>query len=340
MHTLNIAITGLGSVGQQIVKLLASRHDYYLRQYQYDVRLVGVCTSNGGRISEQGLSVEDALSTVTHTRGLTGLKFINTVPADVLIEAGPTNLNNGEPGLTYIRNALSRRMKVICLSKGALVHDVSGLIELARQQGTLLLMSGATGSALPTMDLLQVCVAGCYIRQVKAILTGTTNMILSEMMDTGCSFQEALNKAQELGIAEADPSLDTQGWDTANKCIIIANSVFDAKVKVTDIQRDGIEQVTQDHIIQWKEANLTPRLIGVINHHGDNCQISVKLELFPKNHPFASVHGRMKAMLVETAEMGELFVMGGASNLLATAAAALKDLELIIRTMSVAKASS
>lgn len=340
MHILKVAITGLGSVGQQIIKLMASRHDYYLSQYRYDVRLVGVCTSDGGRISEQGLSVEDALSRGSHTRGLTGLEFINTVPADVLIDAGPTNLSSGEPGLTYIRNALSRSMKVVCLSKGALVHDVSGLRELAQQQGTLLLMSGATGSALPTMDLLQVCVAGCYIKQVKAILTGTTNMILSEMMDTGCSFKEALNKAQELGIAEADPSLDTQGWDTANKCIIIANSIFDAKVKVTDIQREGIEHITQDHIIQWKEADLTPRLVGLINNNGDNCKISVKLELFPKNHPLASVHGRMKAMMVETAEMGELFVVGGASNLLATAAAALKDLELIIRTMSVVKASS
>lgn len=335
MRILKVAISGLGSVGQQIVKLLAARHDYYLSKYQYDVRIVGVCASKSGLISEQGLSLEQILAKSQHTPGLTGITFINDVPADILIEAGPTDLKTGEPGLSYIRTALSRQMKVVCLSKGALVHDVAGLMQLARQHATSLLISGATASALPTMDLLQVSLAGCHIKQVKAILTGTTNMILSEMMDTDCSFDEALQKAQRLGIAEADSSLDTHGWDTANKITIIANAVFDAKVKVTEINRDGIEHVTQEHIRKWKLANLTPRLIGIINNDSPQREVAVKLELFPQHHPFAAVNGRMKAIHVDTDEMGEMFVMGGASDLQATAAAALKDLELIIRAMAV-----
>lgn len=334
MAILNVAIAGLGSVGQQIVQLLSSRHDYYLTKYHYDVRIVGVCTSKGGLISEQGLTQQQILTKSQHTAGLTGITFINTVPADILIEAGPTDLTTGEPGLSYIRTALARQMKVVCLSKGALVHDVTGLMQLARQHSSSLLISGATASALPTMDLLQISLAGCHVKQVKAILTGTTNMILSEMMDTGCSFDEALLKAQRLGIAEADSSLDTHGWDTANKITIIANAVFDAKVKVTEINRDGIEHVTQQHINKWKAANLTPRLIGIINNDSPQPEVAVKLELFPQNHPFAAVNGRMKAIHVDTDEMGEMFVMGGASDLQATAAAALKDLEQIIRALA------
>ncbi|MFN3880916.1 MAG: hypothetical protein ACK4L8_05770 [Nitrincola lacisaponensis] len=335
MHILKVAISGLGSVGQQLAKLLVSRHHYYLDKYQYDVRIVGVCSSKSGIIAEQGLSLEAVLDKSQHTSGLTGTLFINTVPADILIEAGPTELHSGEPGLSYIRMALSRRMQVVCLSKGALVHDVAGLMQLAKQHATSMLFSGATASALPTMDLLQVSLAGCRIKQVKAILTGTTNMILSEMMDTGCRFDEALHKAQLLGIAEPDPSLDTQGWDTANKITIIANAVFAAKVKVTEIKRDCIEHITPEHIGKWKLANLTPRLIGIINNDGAQCEVAVKLELFPQHHPFATVHGRTKAIYVDTAEMGEMFVIGGASNLQATAAAALKDLELIMRSIVV-----
>ncbi|WP_348655112.1 hypothetical protein [uncultured Thalassolituus sp.] len=335
MAVLNVAITGLGSVGQQIVKILSSRRDYYLAKYHYDIRIVGVCNSTCGLISEHGLALHHILDKSQFTEGLTGLSFINTVSADILIEAGPTDLTTGEPGLSYIRTALTRKMKVVCLSKGALVHDVASLLQLARQHATSLLFSGATASALPTMDLLQVSLAGCHIKQVKAILTGTTNMILSEMMDVGCSFDEALQKARELGIAETDPSLDTQGWDTANKITIIANAVFDAKVKVIEISRDGIEHITQGHISEWKTAKLTPRLIGAINNEGPQPEVAVKLELFSQHHPFAKVNGRTKAIHVDTDEMGELFVMGGASSLQATAAAALKDLELIIRTMVV-----
>lgn len=331
MPILKVAITGFGNVGRQIAKLLESRSNYYLKKYQYDIRLVGVCTSKGGFISEHGISFVDATTDKNHIKNLTGERFISAVPADVLIEAGPTDIHTGEPGLTYIKTALSRGMKVICLSKGALVQDVSGLMKYARQCNTVLLMSGATASALPTMDLLEVSLAGCKIKQVQAILTGTTNMILSEMMDTACSFDEALRKAQDLGIAEANPSLDTQGWDTANKITIIANAVFDAGVEVKQIEREGVEQVTQAHFDTWKAKGFTPRLVGIINNNDSKCVVSVQLKLFPEHHPFASVHGRMKAIFVETEEMGEIFVMGGASSILATAASVLKDLEHVLR---------
>ncbi|MFX6605467.1 homoserine dehydrogenase, partial [Acinetobacter baumannii] len=195
-----------------------------------------------------------------------------------------------------------------------------------------LFFSGATAAALPTVDLFEYNLAGCQILEIEGVFTGTTNFILNDMLQHECAFTESLEKAQARGIAEPNSSFDVDGWDTAAKITILANTVLGADVKIQDIPRQGISHVTTEHIRDWKKENIIPRLVGFIHIKNQQIQTGVELRLVPANHPFAHLQSSNKCIRVLTQEMGEFVVSGGASAPLATAAAALKDFELMLKT--------
>ncbi|EPK3817966.1 homoserine dehydrogenase, partial [Acinetobacter baumannii] len=228
--------------------------------------------------------------------------------------------------------ALTNNMNAIAVSKGALVVEGKKLINLAHQHNKKLFFSGATAAALPTVDLFEYNLAGCQILEIEGVFTGTTNFILNDMLQHECAFAESLEKAQAKGIAEPDSSFDVDGWDTAAKITILANTVLGADVKIQDIPRQGISHVTAEHIRGWKKENVIPRLVGFIHIKNQQIQTGVELRLVPANHPFAHLQGSNKCIRVLTQEMGEFVVSGGASAPLATAAAALKDFELMLKT--------
>jgi len=332
MKRVNVAICGFGRIGQQIAELLLNRSAYYQQKYQIDARLVGACNSSSGLIDQEGLHAAEWLDKSKYQVGLTEQQFLEQVQADVIIETGPSDYVTGGKGLFYLNYALTHNMNAIAVSKGALVVDGKKLINLAHQHNKKLFFSGATAAALPTVDLFEYNLAGCQILEIEGVFTGTTNFILNDMLQHECAFAESLGKAQAKGIAEPDSSFDVDGWDTVAKITILANTVLGADVKIQDIPRQGISHVTADHIRDWKKENLIPRLVGFIHLKNQQIQTGVELRLVPTNHPFAHLQGSNKCIRVLTQEMGELVVSGGASAPLATAAAALKDFELILKT--------
>lgn len=348
MSRLHIAITGFGGIGRKVAELLSARADHYRQVYGLDVRLVGVCGSSAGLVDADGLGAAALADRAAYVPGLTGEAFIDQVPADVLIEASPTDFRTGGAALGYIRTAFQRDMHVVAISKGALAFDFPGLHAEAARRGLALKVSGAAGSAMPTIDLVRYNLAGCEVTSLAAIVTGTTNIILSEMMDRECSFADALAEAQRLGIAESDPTLDTHGWDTACKIAILCNAAFGTAIDVQAMPRQGIAHVTLDDIRRWKAEGVMPRLVGRIDRRdpstsesrtagtggtaslGSGYAASVGIELYGPDHPFARAHGRAKAVHVVTDQMGELTLTGGGSSPYGTAAAALKDLEHLL----------
>ena len=332
MKRINVAICGFGRIGQQIAELLLNRSTYYKQKYQIDARLVGVCNSSSGLIDQEGLQASKWLDKTQYQAGLTEQKFLKQVQADVIIETGPSDYVTGGKGLFYLNYALTHSMHAIAVSKGALVVEGKKLINLAHQHNKKLFFSGATAAALPTVDLFEYNLAGCQILEIEGVFTGTTNFILNDMLQHECAFTESLEKAQAKGIAEPNSSFDVDGWDTAAKITILVNTVLGADVKIQDIPRQGISHVTTEHIRDWKQENIIPRLIGFIHIKNQQIQTGVELRLVPANHPFAHLQGSNKCIRVLTQEMGEFVVSGGASAPLATAAAALKDFELILKT--------
>lgn len=332
MKRVNVAICGFGRIGKQIAELLLNRSAYYKQKYQIDAHLVGVCNSSSGLIDQEGLQASKWLDKTQFQAGLTEQNFLEQVQADVIIETGPSDYVTGGKGLFYLNYALTHNMNAIAVSKGALVVEGKKIINLAHQHKKKLFFSGATAAALPTVDLFEYNLAGCQILEIEGVFTGTTNFILNDMLQHECAFAESLEKAQAKGTAEPDSSFDVDGWDTAAKITILANTVLGADVKIQDIPRQGISHVTAEHIRDWKKENVIPRLVGFIHIKNQQIQTGVELRLVPAHHPFAHLQGSNKCIRVLTQEMGELVVSGGASAPLATAAAALKDFELMLKT--------
>lgn len=253
MKRINVAICGFGRIGQQIAELLLNRSTYYKQKYRIDARLVGVCNSSSGLIDQEGLQASKWLDKTQYQAGLTEQKFLEKVQADVIIETGPSDYVTGGKGLFYLNYALTHSMNAIAVSKGALVVEGKKLINLAHQHNKKLFFSGATAAALPTVDLFEYNLAGCQILEIEGVFTGTTNFILNDMLQHECALTESLEKAQARGIAEPNSSFDVDGWDTAAKITILANTVLGADVKIQDIPRQGISHVTTEHIRDWKK---------------------------------------------------------------------------------------
>jgi homoserine dehydrogenase len=328
MKRWHVAISGFGAIGKSVANLLAQRHSHFLTRYNADVRLVGVCGSRAGAFDADGLGTWSAEHPWPMEARLTGADFLSTVQPHILIESGPTDYRTGGSGERYIRQALAAGIHVVALSKGALVRDFRGLRDLADRHQAKLKFSGATSASLPTIDLLTYNLAGCRIDHVEGIVTETTNFILSRMMH-GDTFDAALATAQQQGSAEPDPRLDIEGWDSAIKITILANAAFDANVRLDDVVREGIADITPEQISAWRAQGRVPKLVACIDRDGDRYRASVRLRTYDALDPFSQVDAGMKAIRVRTDAMGDTLIIAK-NGPMGTPAAALKDLEHIL----------
>lgn len=327
MKRFNIAMTGFGAVGAALAELLLERRDHYRDRHGLDVRLTGVLRARGAAIDAEGLPALPA----SFGAAPDFPAFLAAARADALVEASPSDIRTGGPALAYIRTALERGLHVIAVSKGALVREGVALRDLAASRGVALAVSGAAAAALPTVDVIRHALAGARVLRIEGILNATTNHLLSAMMTRDISLETALIEAQAAGIAEADPSLDIDGGDTAAKLLIMALFGLDARLSIDDMAVTGIRHVDQAQVRHWRAAGLVPKLIGHARQDDDMWRAGVALQALPGDDPFARVQGSEKAIRVETDDLGTLMVSGGGSAPRATAAAALKDLEHILR---------
>lgn len=329
MKRWNILLAGYGGVGRAVAAMLAERSARYRDLFDADVRLTGILRARTMLVDPDGLAA-DAIADDRFAPRATAHDLPARAGAHMLIEAGPTDIRNGGAGLVHIRQALEARCHVIAVSKGALVVQGGALKALARDRGVALEVSGAAVAALPTVDLIRHSLAGCPVLAIEGILNATSNALLDMMMDEGLDLAAALARAQAAGIAEADPSLDIDGWDTACKMAIIATFGLDAPMTLDRLRVDGIRGVDAAQIARWRAEGLRPRLVGRLWREDGALTGAVSVRTCRPDEPFAQVHGRNKAIRIETDGMGTLTAMGGGSEPRATAAAALKDLEHIL----------
>ncbi|WP_097462142.1 homoserine dehydrogenase [Mangrovitalea sediminis] len=331
MKRITIAIAGIGGVGRKVAELLFMRQGRYARDYGVNLCLVAACGSRTGKACADGLAADDLDQLIP---GLCGPDFLLGENPDILIEAGPTDIRTGQPGLDYIQRALKQGVHTIVISKGALVVSGNEIRESAAYSGAILKVSGATAAALPAIDLLEYSLMGCEIHSIEGILNATTNYLLSAMSERSLSLDEALQEAQQLGMAESDPRKDIEGWDTAAKLLILANFGLGASLSLDDFVVEGIQHITVQTITELRAGGKVPKLIGRVTQKGGVFRASVGIEPIPADDVFALVTGHDKALRVRTDKMGEIISIARSSEPTATAAAALKDLELILREIS------
>jgi homoserine dehydrogenase len=333
-----IVVCGLGNVGKAFIELLAERAPDVEARYALRLVLAAAVDVGGAAVSDAPGGVP-ARELLAHLRaggrvegfgkfarpGLSGADALGA-GADVLVEATPTNLTDGQPGRTHIVAALRRGMEVVSANKGPIVLFYKELFELARQNRCGLHISAATAAALPTLDVARVCLAGSRILSVEGILNGTTNYILSRMRADGAAYETALKEAQKLGIAETDPRKDVGGFDTATKLVIIANCLFGPSFRLEDVPTQGITGVTPEDIARAAKDGEVIKLVGSAERVGGEVRLRVAPERLKATHPLASVNGSEKAVSYMTDTMDRITVSGGKSSPVGAAAAMLKDL--------------
>ena len=333
-----LILCGFGNVGKAFTRLISERKAHVKQHYGLTLELTAVVDIGGAAVAEKGaLPARELLSHVEKggtvetfagygRPGLSGTEVLMNNEADVLVEATPTNLVDGEPGRGHIVAALEKGMDVISANKGPLVLYYKEISELAKRKGCGVYMSAATAAALPTLDVGLLCLAGAQVITIEGILNGTTNYILTRMHTEKCSYQTALRAAQEMGIAETDPSLDVEGWDTGNKLVLIANRVFGVGLGPTDVEVTGITGITLEDIGEALKAGRVIKLLGTGKIEHGQVRLKVEPQALSMDHPLATINYSEKGISYLTDTMGRITVTGGQSSPVGAAAALLKDL--------------
>ena len=327
---MRLIIVGFGIVGQSFAKLILSRSADLYSTYGVNPRIVACIDKKGAVVCPSGIDLQKLLDikkikgTVVEYRseGCKSLEddVVEQTDSDVLLELTPTNLQNGEPGISNIISAMRSGKHVITANKGPLALAFPSLIELANYNNVMLRFSGTVGGGTPILEFAKRCLKGDRILSFKGILNGTTNYVLTRM-EEGLSFESALRDAQEKGIAEAIPELDIDGHDAAAKVSIIANWVMGMKKTICDVERIGIAEVTLKRIEDAQKRNNSIKLIGMTE---DRKLIVGPIEV-SKFDPIC-VSGTLNAVTFSSEHSGQQTIIGRGAGGMETASAVLRDL--------------
>jgi homoserine dehydrogenase len=336
---MRIIIIGFGSVGEAFARILHEKEVELRKVSGLKPSIVAVGDINGAVVNQSGISFEELLrskqacgSIALHSSfkpKISGIEIIENVEADVVVEVTPTNVINGEPGLSHIMTALKRKKHVITTNKGPLALALPALMELASYNRVLIRFSGTVGGGTPILDLGKKCLIGDRIISIKGILNGTTNYILTRMHEDQVSIETALKEAQQKGYAEADPSYDLKGIDSACKLVIIANWLMKKDVTLSDVDISGMTEITLNEVESAKNKGCALKLIASMN--GET--LAVKPQLIPQRHPLC-VGGVLNAVTFEAEYAGEVTIIGKGAGGMETGGAVLRDLIDIRRMIS------
>ncbi len=339
MFKLRIIIIGFGVVGQSFVKLLLKREKDLKKRFKFHPKVVAVVDRSGAALNPKGLDLQKILEVKTMKGSVSmdkengipeanPVKILEEVDAEVMVEVTPTNIVDGEPGLTHIKTALRTGKHVITTNKGPLALAFPALMELAQYNNVFLRFSGCVGGGTPILEFAKRCLEGDQIVSIRGILNGTTNYILTKMTHEHIPFEEALTEAQRAGYAEADPSMDVDGFDSACKLVILSNWVLGLKTVLKDVKIKGIRDITLEDVEKALRKGCEIKLIA-----SADTELKVSPEEIPKTNPLC-VGGVLNAVTFVSKYAGEETIVGRGAGGTETASAILRDLLTIKRNIS------
>ena len=318
---LKIGIAGLGTVGASLARLLLERH----------ARLAEIC---GRPLDIVAVSARDA----ARDRGFdqTGMAFFDdpvemasSAEIDVFVE-----LIGGEedPALSAVKAALSRGCHAVTANKALLARHGVELARIAEEQGVLLNFEAAVAGGIPVIKAMRESLTGNSISRVFGILNGTCNYILTEMERAGLSFEDCLKEAQRLGYAEADPTFDVEGNDTAHKLALLTSLAFGTEIAPDDIYLEGISNISIEDIRAADDLGFRIKLLGVAQKTDSGIEQRVHPTMVPKNSVIAQVDGVTNAVAIDADVLGELMMSGPGAGGEATASAVMGDIADIAKS--------
>jgi homoserine dehydrogenase len=341
MVTYRAVRMGFGNVGRAVATLFLQRGTAVERDHGVAVRFVLVADRSGAAVDPAGLDLQRLLDVKARTGGvaaypgggrpgLSGAAAIASVAADLLLEVSPTSVRTGEPGLAHLRAALNRAMHVVTANKGPLVGAYRDLMRLAHERGVELRYAGTVAAPTPALDLARYALHGAVVESIEAVPNATTNYILT-LMEAGYALEDGIRAAQDVGIAETDPALDVEGWDSAAKIIILANTVMGGDLRLDDVDVEGIGAVTTAQLTQARRQGRALKLLASVRRGPRGLHAAVAPTPLPVEHPLARLRNTAMGVLFHTDLLGDLLVSVEGDAPLGTAQAMLRDVVQIGR---------
>jgi homoserine dehydrogenase len=336
-----LALVGFGAVGRGLAQILHEHGARLERDHGIALRIVAIAARSWGAYDPASLRLETLLDAaerrafeqVPGRRSWSPLDMIAAADADVLVEVSPTDLETGEPATSHVRAAFVRGWHVVTANKGPVALHCVELRQAAADAGLFFGYEGTVMSGTPALRLGLEALAGSGVHELRGIVNGTTNYILTQM-ESGMSYADALAEAQRLGYAEADPAGDVEGHDAAGKAAILANLLLNANLLPEDVTRSGITTLSSADVAAAQVAGERWKLIARVWREGTAVRADVRPTRLPLTHPLAGVAGAANALTLSTALLGDVTLIGPGAGGVATGFALLSDLLALHRRRS------
>ena len=313
----HLALLGFGNVGQALARLLLRKQDELQKDYAVSFAVTGIATGRHGRaVNPNGLDIQAALDLAASGGSLDSLStqpiqdvadFIGASQAHALFENTPVSYADGQPAIQYVETALELGMHAITANKGPVVHAHDTLKQLADRNGVEFLYESAVMDGAPIFSLFRDALPGAQVHSFKGILNSTTNLILT-MMESGKSFEEALANAQEIGVAETDPSGDVDGWDAAIKVAALATVLLGVPTTPAQVDRTGIGAISATQIAEAHAAGKRWKLVCSAQNEGESLVCRVRPEIVAADSALYGVAGTGAIVQFESDVLGTLSI--------------------------------
>ncbi|MFW6458469.1 MAG: homoserine dehydrogenase [Halodesulfurarchaeum sp.] len=310
---MKLAVMGAGAVGQSVAQLAS----------EYGHTIAGIADSRGAVWDPEGIDVNEALGR-KRTDGSVGTNIpedLLETDYDVLVEATPTTLGDAEPGFTHVTEALARDRHVVLANKGPMAERYDEVMAAAADSTGSVRFEATVGGAIPAIATVEG-LGPEHVTAARGVLNGTANFVLTRMQTEGLAYEHVLAEAQDLGVAEADPSFDVNGTDAGLKGVILANVLDDGGHTIAEAQIEGIEDFPANALDVAAEDGMTIRLIVETTAE----RVRVGPRLVPENDTLA-VTGTMNILQFDTEHAGQLNISGRGAGGPETASAVLADVD-------------
>lgn len=323
MSIVNIGVIGLGTVGGGVVEAIDRNAGLIAERTGVSLTVKALCDNNESAL--EGMACSGAPIRTSSYKDILGNKDI-----DVVVEL----VGGNEPARTMILDALRSGKHVVTANKALLSESWEEIMLLASEKGLFVNFEASVGGAIPIIRAVKESFVANNISTVYGILNGTTNFILTMMEEKGLSFQEALEMAQEKGIAEKDPELDISGADSAHKLAILALLCFGRKVKAGDVHTEGISFIEPQDIDNAKKWGYSVKLLGIAKDSGKGIELRVHPTLLRSSHLLSDVKGADNAIYVRGDLIGESLLYGKGAGKFPTASSVISDIVEIAKNIT------
>ena len=319
--TINIALLGLGTVGQGIVNVLKENNHEISQKVGFPINIKTVLVRN----IEKAKAFDDNLNLTTDFSDI-----INDAEINIVVEV----MGGENPARQYMLQALQAKKHVITANKDVVALHGREMFEAATAQKVDFMFEASVGGGIPIIRPLQQCLTANKITEVMGIVNGTTNYMLTKMSNEGMDYTQVLKEAQEKGYAESDPTADVGGLDAARKLAILSSIAFNTKVSLNDVYVEGITKITPDDIKYAKELGYVVKLLAIAKDNVDNgIEVRVHPAFISNKHPLSSVNDVFNAIYINGNAVGEAMFYGRGAGSLPTASAVVADVIDVARNI-------